>query len=110
HRFLTFKQWVQNGLGSGFIRKLIVYAGARAVPTLGTFLFTFVCLQYLNVAEYGKYSLTVLPAMVGGAMVGGLAGQPMLRFGASLSSAELARGLVLIPLIGSLLIAPVVWF
>jgi hypothetical protein len=104
-----FKGLVSRTLANDFTRTFVVYAAARAVPSLGTLIFTFISLQNLSAIEYGKYSLALLPAIIGGAMVGGFAGQPMLRFGASMSRVESRRGLVLLPLLGSLLVIPAVW-
>lgn len=88
------------------VRTMAAYAGARALPALMSFVFTLVCVQSLTAAEYGTYSLTLLPVTMGASFAGGLAGQPMLRFGSELARAERRVGLGRVPLLVAAIALP----
>lgn len=68
--------------------------------------FTLGCVQTLSSEQYARYSLGVLPALIAAGFVGGLAGQPLLRFGTRLDRSGLARALLLVPLAGALVSIP----
>lgn len=68
--------------------------------------FTLGCVQTLSSEQYARYSLGVLPALIAAAFVGGLAGQPLLRFGTQLDRAGLGRAMLSVPLVGALASVP----
>lgn len=88
------------------LRTLLIYGAARAVPALISLSFTLVCIQQLSSAQYGDFSLAYLPTMIAASFAGSLAGQPMLRFGASLSPKHRTIGLLRLPIIAALSTMP----
>ena len=89
-------------------RDLATYFAARAVPALAGMGLTFLCIHTLQAEEYARYSLTLLSAGVAAGLVGGVAGQAMLRYARELSAPALRRGLVGFPLLSSALACPFV--
>ena len=90
------------------IRELATYLAARVVPALASMALTFLCIHSLSSADYGTYSLTLLPASVVTGLIGGLSAQAMLRYAHELAPGELQRGLVTLPLVASAIAAPLV--
>jgi O-antigen/teichoic acid export membrane protein len=90
------------------VRQLATYLAARVVPALISMALTFLCIRSLSAADYGIYSLTLLPASVATGLIGGLSGQAMLRYAHELAPGELQRGLVAFPLVASAFAVPIV--
>jgi O-antigen/teichoic acid export membrane protein len=84
------------------LRELATYLAARVLPALASMGLTFLCIHSLSAADYGVYSLTMLPAGVVTGLIGGLSAQAMLRYAHELAPGELRRGLVVLPLAASL--------
>jgi hypothetical protein len=89
-------------------RDFAVYAAGRAIPSIGSMVFTLVCVQLLPPAEYAHYSFYILPALVAATFAGGLAGQPLLRFGLQLEASSRRLALLGLPLGGAALAIPVI--
>jgi hypothetical protein len=90
------------------LRELATYLAARVLPALASMGLTFLCIHSLSPAEYGTYSLTLLPAGVVSGLIGGLSAQAMLRYAHELAPGELHRGLVTLPLAASAIACPLV--
>lgn len=90
------------------LRQLATYLAARVLPALASMALTFLCIHTLTPADYGRYSLTLLPAGVAASLVGGLSAQAMLRYAHELSPAALRVGRLWFPLAASLIVCPLV--
>lgn len=87
-------------------RSLIAYIAARAIPAAMSIFFTVICVETLPPAEYGLFSLTLLPVTIVASFAGGVAGQPMLRFATVLSPDGTRRGLLHAPVLAALTLVP----
>lgn len=95
------------------LQDLFIYSAARLFPAALSMLFTLTCIQTLTSEQYALYSLATLPSLVAAAFVGGLAGQPLMRFGSQLSGIDLAHALITVPALGTFVaLVPVIfwWF
>ncbi len=90
------------------LRQLATYLAARVVPALASMALTFLCIHTLSPADYGRYSLTLLPAGVVASLVGSLSAQAMLRYAHEMSPAGLRFGRLWFPLAASLAVGPLV--
>lgn len=90
------------------VRELATYLAARVLPALASMCLTFLCIHTLSAADYGTYSLTLLPAGVATGLIGGLSAQAMLRYAHEMAPGQLRRGLVALPLAASALACPLV--
>lgn len=90
------------------IRDLLTYGVGRSLPAALSMIFTLGCVQNLSSEQYARYSLGVLPALVAAAFVGGLASQPLLRFGTRIDRGDLPQALLSVPLLGALASTPLV--
>ena len=88
------------------LRSLAVYASARALPSLMTFLFTIICIESMTAEEYGGYSLILLPLIMTVSFAGSLAGQSMLRFGRELSLKGRRSGFLGVPTMVPAIVLP----
>lgn len=90
------------------MRTVSLYLAARVVPALGSMGVTLLCIQTLSAEQYGRYSLTLLPAAFASGLIGGFCGQAMLRYGNELAPAAFFRGLVGLPLLAAAVSIPLV--